>query len=201
MSNRECAFCFGESSCNPVGEYYDQERGCPGVIDPWRPCAPCSNKPSNHSVYVAPMDTGSAADAYATLQQCTWMCEFGYYARAGESDVAECLPCTPMSSENCRPGFVRTFCSSYSNTDAACSQPCNRWDASQPYAKPDDGDETSEWIWTVYNSTSGEIMPNPTGGLDGLPNAGCMWACKQGYSMRVVHAGSGKPLAFCVPAS
>lgn len=194
-SNRECALCFGANSCNPVGEYFDDAQGCPGVLDPWRPCAPCTNKPANNSLYVSPVEIRSN-DAFETMKECTWTCEDGYYARAADSDVQECVRCTNMTSANCGPGFMLAPCSSYFNVDASCSQPCSAADSSD---KPDDNDETSEWVWTTYKGTSGEMVYNPTGGLDGLPNVGCMWRCKTGYTLRTVDAGGGPLLrvSFC----
>lgn len=101
-----------------------------------------------------------------------------------------------MTSENCRPGFVLSFCSSiYNNRDASCSQACDPAE----FGKPDD-DSVAEWVWTTYNTTTGEMVENPTGGADGMPNVGCMWKCKQGYALRTMDAGGGaeKRVSFCI---
>ena len=188
-SDRECAPC-DYNSCDPVGEYLDADRGCPGVINADRPCAPCANKPEN-SVYTHPSDAAANSGV-----ACTWQCRWGFFARAGET-ADRCEPCSRFTADTCRPGFVLTPCSPVWNTDASCSQPCDP----EEHGKPPD-DETSEWVWTTYSGTA--VVRNPNGGLDGKPNVGCMWQCRPGYVLRQVDAGQGvsvdstaQRLSFC----
>lgn len=149
-----------------------------GPIDPQRACAACENKP-NHSEYVMP-----GADATVSSEFCSWRCLPGYYARAGITDG--CEECTPATSENCRPGFKLEVCSELLERDTSCSAPCN----ADEHGKPDDGDETSEWVWTTFaEDGTGTIVQNQQGGVDGRPNIGCMWRCKEGFVLRELDSG------------
>lgn len=149
-----------------------------GPIDFQRACAPCENKPNN-SQYVAP-----GTDARLSSEYCSWRCLPGYYARAGFTDG--CEKCTPATSENCRPGFKLEQCSELLSQDLSCSQPCD----ADALGKPDDGDETSEWVWTTISDDDGmTIVQNPQGGTDGRPNIDCMWRCREGYVLRQVDSG------------
>ncbi len=74
--------------------------------------------------------------------------------------------------------------------------------------KPDDNDETSEWVWTTFAPDgSASVVLNPNGGVDGKPNIGCMWRCKDGYTLREIDSGvsvesssssSTMKLSYCV---
>ena len=96
----------------------DLGRGCPGVIDPHRPCAPCTNKPENNSFYTFPSEVAALSGSV-----CTWQCDWGFFARPG--DESECVPCSTFTAETCRPGFVLTPCNTVMNIDASCSLPCD----------------------------------------------------------------------------
>ena len=87
------------------------------------------------------------------------------------------------------------------NIDASCSLPCD----GEAMGKPQ---EVAEWVWTKYGGAEGsEVVENPAGGTDGLPNVGCMWKCKEGYTLQQVDSGQGtsvagnyaeaKPMYFC----
>ena len=75
------------------------------------------------------------------------------------------------------------------NIDASCSLPCD----GEAMGKPD----MSEWVWTKYGGDAGgvEVVENPTGGTDGLPNVGCMWKCNAGYALQLVDSGQGTAVA------
>ncbi len=175
-ADRQCSICDYGSCDLANGEYIDWDRGC--TVDADRPCAPCTSKPERNSVYVHPSD-----EALQSGIQCTWQCEWGYYARAGES--SECVPCSGFTSANCGPGFKLQPCNTLQNVDASCSEPCDP----DAYGKPV-GNETSEWVWTTYSDRNdGTIVENPTGGLDGRPNVGCMWRCRDGYVRQTIIEG------------
>ena len=192
-SDRTCSFCDFQS-CNRLTEYVDAGRGCPGAIDPGRPCSPCTNKP-NHSVYVFPSETAILAG-----ESCTWACAEGYFLPPGSS---ECQRCSPLSASECTPGHILAPCSPSTNTDASCDQLCDP----QALGKP--SDETSEWVWTTYSDADAlAIVHNPTGGTDGRPNVGCMWRCRQGFTLRQLDllgagggggaGGEGSKVSLCV---
>ena len=180
-ADRQCSLCDSNSCDLANGEFLDLQNGCPGAIDAHRPCSPCTNKPALNSVYVQPSN-----EALNSGVQCTWQCEWGYFARPGETKDNECQPCTQFTSNNCGPGFKLRPCSSLDNMDASCSEPCDP----EEYGKPPGGNETnSEWVWTTY-SPEGTVVKNPSGGTDGLPNVGCMWRCKDGYVKRTIVEGA-----------
>jgi hypothetical protein len=196
-----------DEACDAALGEYPSGQGCPGPIDEWRACARCTNKPEGDTSYYFAPEEGSQAKAAGMW--CTWRCVNGYFADTGSEDQG-CKPCTEMTAETCRPGFVHKHCSSESNEDASCSQPCD----AEALGKPGgDSDETSEWVWTTYMTGEEEeedteslggtrLMMNPTGGLDGRPNEGCMWRCKAGLRPKVIEdygSGSASPLTFCVP--
>ncbi len=106
----------------------------PGPIDPHRACGACTNKPEN-SVYIPPSQESALTNEY-----CKWRCLAGYYSRPGTTDG--CAPCTPTTSENCKPGFLMERCSEFLGYDASCNTPCD----GKALGKPDDNDETSEWV-------------------------------------------------------
>ena len=166
-----------------------------GPVDAHRACARCGNKPEN-SVYVHP-----GADAISAGEYCKWRCLAGYYARPGSTDG--CALCTATTSDNCRPGFSMVRCSELLGYDTSCSTPCD----GKALGKPDDNDETSEWVWTTFAPDGGaSVVLNPNGGVDGKPNIGCMWRCKDGYTLREIDSGvsveisssSTMKLSYCV---
>lgn len=175
-TDRECGAC-DYYSCSFLGEYVDYEAGCPGAIDAHRPCAACTNKPPN-SVYVFPSEM-----AIISGEECTWQCDGGYYLPPGGGQ--ECVPCTPISELQCRPGFVLAPCSPAMGLDASCTQACD----AQAEGKP--SDSTSEWEWTMFGEDGLTIVVNPAGGTDGRPNVGCLWKCRDGFTLRTVDVGIG----------
>lgn len=182
-SDRVCRACRYDA-CDPAAEYVDYENGCPGPVHEDSACVPCTNKPE-HSHYIPPPQPNSTV--------CTWRCDAGYFSRAGDDDMDVCHPCTALTWENCKPGFVMTPCSLQGKYDASCSQACDPEEHGKPQglvANAGGESETSEWVWTTYDAR-GDIVLNPTGGYDGLPNVGCMWRCKDGYRLKVVDAGGG----------
>ncbi len=187
--DRECATCKFDA-CNAVLEYVDYERGCPGAVAPDRPCAPCTEdmKPQN-STFV---DAGGSF-ARGDRKPCAWRCDDGYYSPPGSET---CIPCTVLTSGNCRPGYVPTACSAHLNVDASCTQECDAEALGKPSA------ETSDWVWTLVDGASGALYENvaSSNGADGRPNAGCMWKCKPGFVQRFMPtAGDGSSgLNFCV---
>lgn len=182
-SNRQCAVCHVDR-CNPLlGEYLEEERGCPGEIDDDRACSMCDNdperrKPANSS-YTAPLD-GNVVSKFA--MQCQWQCTDGFFNRPGESGGV-CTPCTVLTDKTCKPGFEMVPCSSLQNMDATCSRECDP----EAVGKPP---HNSEWVWTTLSGAT--LIENPTGfGVDGKPNVGCMWRCKDGYAPVQLDAGEG----------
>lgn len=210
-SDRQCSICALDQ-CDPVTEIPLGLQGCPGPVDAGRACAPCSNKPEN-SLYVSAGD-----DAALSGQTCTWKCTVGYFY---SDDEGSCVRCKEVNAGQCKPGFFLDLCSSETNEDSSCSRECDP----DEFGKPLDG---SEWVWTTYASafpgmgssssstqawhSSPGVVQNPTGGLDGKPNIGCMWKCMQGYTLEIRHAvvpisssgDTGEQLqgvAFCVQES
>jgi hypothetical protein len=90
-------------------------------------------------------------------------------------------------------------CSTALNQDASCNTPCE----AEAYGKPEDGD-ASEWVWTKFSSDGLTVVENPDGGMDGQPNVGCAWRCKQGFRLveidlgEVSDSGSSSRLKMCL---
>jgi hypothetical protein len=115
------------------------------------------------------------------------------------------------TSDTCPPGFIFTECSAVNNVDASCDQQCNDED----HGKPDDLDETSEWVWTkrvtIPSAAEGEAASTTLvhnldmANGDSTPNMGCMWRCKDGYVLSIVGDGlplpSGQTLPLLEPGS
>jgi len=168
-----------------------------------RACGACTNKPPN-SRYVAP----SGDDAIAAGASCTWRCNDGYFQ---DVEAGECLPCTVQTSETCGPGFIYSPCSPLEDADSSCSQECDADALGKPGGN---SDETSEWVWTTFDEEDGSLLvQNPAGGLDGQPNVGCMWRCRDGYVLKEVDewvmlegadgagvGGGSGTISFCVLA-
>ena len=164
----------------------DRDRDRPGPIDDDSSCARCSNKPAN-SYYVGSSNDNVKAEF---ADKCQWTCADGFFSRAGSIENV-CQPCTPMTNHTCRPGFRMTACSALQNMDASCSQECD----ADAHGKPV---ENSEWVWTMqlHSLQDGNVVlatevENPTGGVDGMPNEGCLWRCKEGYALVELDAGGG----------
>ncbi len=168
----------------------------------YRACAPCTQKPEN-SIFVPP-------SSFASDVHCAWKCLPGFYSELGSY---ECKPCSVLTADQCKPGFVYTACSDFWHEDASCDTPCD----AEALGKPP-GDETSEWVWTTYGGEDGVTLveqtqlPQPsympaseTAGLNYSAlgyqcNIGCMWKCKKGFVLRSLELlEPGKTLAFCVP--
>jgi len=231
-TQRFCVFCdMRDEACDAsLGEYPSSAldgQGWPGPIDEWRACARCSNKPLGETSYYFAPEAGSEAKAAGIW--CTWRCVAGYFSELGSDGQQQqqgevCKPCTPMTAENCKPGFIHRPCSSETNEDASCSEPCD----AEALGKPGgNSDETSEWVWTTLVTVEGtggsndagrRLALNPSGGMDGSPNQGCMWRCKAGFRVKVISdygkegseglgdsvgnvfsEGSSAVLRFCVP--
>lgn len=185
-----------------------------GEIDPSRACYRCDAKPANSNYLLEGQWTDEQQRQYwdRRTSKCPWRCNYGYYQPPG---LDECVPCTPMTADNCKPGHILVPCTSW--YDASCSQECSSEALGKPEDRVADDNGTfvgssSEWVWTTYggvDAESGEvaIVENPSGGSDGIANAGCMWRCKAGYTLKTMDAGSGDSsssgldggrLSFCV---
>jgi hypothetical protein len=137
---------------------------------------------------------------------CAWKCLPGFYSELGSY---ECKPCSVLTADQCKPGFVYTACSDYWHEDASCDTPCD----AEALGKPP-GDETSEWVWTTYGGEDGVTLVEQTqlppasektalnySALGYQRNIGCMWKCKKGFVLRSLELlpEPGRALAFCVP--